>query len=121
MKLKFYAGLSVYYEDNPNAHITTAFSPIVGNPNTGTSPVSSDATIIGLDYWENADVTVALVDCHLAVKYHNKYRKQGFTWDFTDYKPHVTLSKGNRVGEFQHLLGTILPVYQEYRRIVVDE
>jgi hypothetical protein len=112
---KFTAALKV---DDPtiDGHITLCFCDAKKGGKFSTSPVKGIATVIDAEYWEKPDLTVLLIDCKFAVERHEYYKSIGYTYDY-EFIPHISVSKGNLVGEFKAMKGEILSVGNEYARI----
>ncbi len=77
---------------------------------------SDIALVTGVEYWKKANVTVLKVDCELAFKRHGYYKHLGYGYDH-EYSPHITVSRGNHVDNFNHLIGQALAITGEYFRV----
>lgn len=97
-----------------NGHITTSFMKVEGKmPKLTTCVNESIATVAEIKYLEDGNVTVAVVDCHLAYSRHNHFNDIGLTYDY-EFIPHITLCSGNKVGDFSHLVGEFAYCGDEY-------
>ena len=75
-----------------------------------------EAVVMNVTYWKEADITVAIVDCKLAVQRHEYYKNAGYGYDH-EFIPHITLGKGNQVDKYSELLYKYFPVGEEYIRL----
>jgi hypothetical protein len=119
----FHTALSVISKGKlKGKHITTMFSEFTGSGKFSTSTSIGNAHIIDVVYWENVDVTVALVDCAFAWDRYEFFTSLGFNYDL-EYQPHITVSKesGNCVEEFKHLIGTSVTIGKEYFKPMYKE
>lgn len=97
-----------------NGHITTSFMKVEGKmPKLTTCVNESIATVVEIKYLEGGNVTVAVVDCHLAHSRRKHFNDLGLTYDY-EFIPHITLCSGNKVVDFSHLVGEFAYCGDEY-------
>ena len=111
---KFTAALNVL-DAQIDGHITLCFCDANKSGKVSTHHGHGIATVIDVVYWERVDLTVALVDCDLAIERHEYYKANGYGYDH-DFIPHITIGKGNLADEMLSLKGDKLVVGNEYVR-----
>lgn len=113
--MKFTAALEL----ENNWHITLCFCD--ANKRLGkvkTWHDSSSVAVIDVQYWSNVDLTVLLVAYDgIVSERHEYYLSNGYTYEKYNYKPHITVAKGDKVSKFQNYIGKNLNVIGEYVRI----
>lgn len=120
-KCYLYTALKTKSRDHDvlNGHITTSFMQIEGKmPKIRTHVEESIAIVTNIEYFNGADVTVAIVDCWLAHRDREKYEEIGITYDH-EFIPHITICNGNKVYDHQTLIGKHAYVGGEYIGFVV--
>lgn len=98
---------------NPSKlHVTMAFMPAVESQyipcDALTGPLPHRSPIMAIEYWEGADVTVAVLNERDWKEARHVYDGLGLLYNGYDFKPHVTLAKGNQcneVEEYEWLVG----------------
>lgn len=102
-----------------NPHITTSFTPVVGKLPKMKSwhfllPWDAcQAKITEVQYWEEPDVTVAVVTAPSALAHYQRMMDLGFVYEL-EYIPHITLCKGRGVDKYASLLGTYCDIIDVY-------
>lgn len=90
-------------------HVTMAFMPAVESQyipcDMLTGPLPSRSPIMAIEYWEGEDVTVAVLNERDWNEARQVYDRLGLLYNGYDFKPHVTLAKGNEVEEYEWLVG----------------
>lgn len=61
------------------------------------------ADIVRIEYWEEANVTVAILDAEFLKDAHQTLVNKGFTYDH-EFIPHITLENGNHVEYYESLI-----------------
>lgn len=127
-KLKLIVTAKVQLEDAPTIlglvginqdklHVTMAFMDagpsdyIPADCLTGLLPTRSP--IMAIEYWEGADVTVAVLNERDWAEARHVYDRLGLLYTGYEFKPHVTLAKGNQcneVEEYEWLVGHYVQV-----------
>lgn len=99
------------FNDN-NLHVTMAFMPAATSQylpcDSLTGPLPVRSPIMAIEYWEGADVTVAVLNPRDWAEARQVYDRLGLLYTDYEFKPHVTLAKGNQcneVEEFEWLVG----------------
>ena len=115
-KVFFHTALMVLDNELKDKHITTMFSEFTGKGKFQTSRDDGMAIIKDIVYWEEAGVTVAVVDCDLAVQRYQFFTAQGYHYDYPEYIPHITLeyTKSDTSDKYKHLIGNKYWVGFEY-------
>ncbi len=113
---KFTAALNVIGLSQEDAHITLCFCDAEKAGKFRTSDQEGIATVRAIEYWENINATVLIVDCPLAQKRHEYYQSLGYRYDGFTFNPHITVGEGDLTQDCQHLIGKILNVGEEYAR-----
>lgn len=98
---------------NPSKlHVTMAFMPVAESQyipcDALTGPLPSRSPIMAIEYWEGADVTVAVLNERDWNEARQVYDSLGLLYTGYKFKPHVTLAKGNQcneVEEYEWLVG----------------
>lgn len=95
-----------------NLHVTMAFMPAATSQylpcDSLTGPLPARSPIMAIEYWEGADVTVAVLNPRDWAEARQVYDRLGLLYTDYEFKPHVTLAKGNQcneVEEFEWLVG----------------
>lgn len=122
-KLKLIVTAKVQLEDAPTIlglvginqdklHVTMAFmdaGPSDYIPaDCLTGPLPTRSPIMAIEYWEGADATVAVLNPRDWVEARHVYDCLGLLYTGYEFKPHVTLAKGNQcneVLEYEWLIG----------------
>jgi hypothetical protein len=122
-KLKLIVGARVAFDDCPSVldligfdqsklHVTMAFLDADSTTyipcDSLTGPLPSRSPVMSIEYWEGADVTVAVLNPRDWAEARHVYDRLGLTYAGYDFKPHVTLAKGNQcneVAEYEWLIG----------------
>lgn len=71
-------------------------------------PLPTRSPIMAIEYWEGADVTVAVLNPRDWAEARHVYDRLGLLYTGYEFKPHVTLAKGNQcneVLEYEWLIG----------------
>ena len=110
---KFTSALCI---DGTDLHVTLCFCDAVKSGKFKTSNGRGKGVVIGVEYWESADITVALIDSSFIYDRHEYYKILGYGYDY-NFIPHATLSKGNTVSEHKTMKGDIVILCDEYARI----
>ena len=98
-------------------HITLCFCPAENKKGkVSTWSGISTALVVSVEYWENVDVTVLIMQSDLAHERHEYYKENGYTYGY-EFKPHATVSKGDTKKEHQHLIGSEIKIIGEYVRV----
>jgi hypothetical protein len=120
--IKFTAALRVISERWPGAtktHVTLAFCDVVHAAKIQTSdPRAGDATITAVQYWSGPDITVLLIDSYFVRDRHGYYIENGYQYEGHDFNPHITVTKGNKVEDFEYLIGRQIGLGDEYIRLL---
>ena len=102
-----------------NGHITTSFMAVKGKmPKLSTCVNESVATVVDIKHLVGGDVTVAVVDCHLANSRRSHFESIGLSYDY-EFIPHITICSGNCVDDYQHLVGEFAYCGDEYIGFIV--
>ena len=98
-----------------NGHVTTSFTPLNGDtPKLKTQNTRAEVAYVSrVEYFPKADVTVALVESETAWEDYDYYQRIGFTYDH-EFRPHITLRKGDCVKEYEHLAGELVVMGEAY-------
>lgn len=124
MKVAIYTALAVISEDTKElaGHVTTSFTWVGKKklPKIRLSSASQQCTVTDIEYFESANVTVALVDSGLAKLRHNVFIGIGLEYGY-ELKPHITLCKGNNVSAYYNLVGRKVVLGNEYIGIFTKE
>lgn len=103
--------------DQSKFHVTMAFMDAVPSQyihcDRLTGPMPSRSPIMAIEYWEGADVTVAVLNPLDWAEARHVYDGLGLLYTGYDFKPHVTLAKGNQcneVEEYEWLIGHYVQV-----------
>lgn len=98
-------------------HVTMSFMPAAESQyipcDALTWPLPSRSPIMAIEYWEGADVTVAVLNPRDWAEARHAYDRLGLLYTGYDFKPHVTLAKGNQcneVEEYEWLIGHYVQV-----------
>lgn len=98
-------------------HVTMAFMPAAESQyipcDALTGPLPSRSPIMAIEYWEGADVTVAVLNERDWKEARQVYDSLGLLYTGYEFKPHVTLAKGNQcneVEEYEWLVGHYVQV-----------
>ena len=91
---------------NPSKlHVTLAFMDAGPSPympcDMLTGPLPHRSPIMSIEYWEGADVTVAVLNERDWKEARHVYDNLGLLYNGYDFKPHVTLAKGNQCNEVE--------------------
>lgn len=82
------------------------------------APNSSVGVITDIEHWTTPDgleFTVAIVDCDDIKTRHQEFMDAGCSYDFSEYRPHITLAQGgNYVKEYKELIGQHFTYGSEY-------
>lgn len=126
MSLKMYTGVKLYcvwleqaiisgaiqkppVAIDPLPHVTMSFQDagptgyITADQLTG--PLPSSFTVISVEYWEEPDITVAVLDPMQFKEARECYDRMGLTYLDYPFRPHATLCKGNHIDGLQQLVG----------------
>jgi hypothetical protein len=115
MTVFFSTALKVLNSELKGKHITTMFSPFIGEGKISTSNQVGDAIITDVLFWENANVIVAIVDCPLALERYAFFSNMGYVYDLK-YIAHITIEKTDKDNSnaYKHLIGNKVSVGEEY-------
>lgn len=110
---KFTAALGI---DGTDLHVTVCFCDAVKAGKFRTSTHAGSGTIVKVEYWEQCDLTVAIVDSNFAFDRHEYYKLIGYGYDH-EFIPHATLGSGNLVSEYSGMIGREIVLSGESARI----
>lgn len=103
--------------DSSKLHVTMAFIPAAESQyipcDALTGPLPSRSPIMAIEYWEGADVTVAVLNERDWKEARQVYDSLGLLYTGYEFKPHVTIAKGNQcneVEEYEWLVGHYVQV-----------
>lgn len=103
--------------DSSKLHVTMAFMPAAESQyipcDALTGPLPSRSPIMAIEYWEGADVTVAVLNPRDWAEARHVYDSMGLLYNGYEFKPHATLAKGNQcneVEEYEWLVGHYVQV-----------
>lgn len=98
-----------------NGHITTSFTAVKkGLPKLHTLNQKTEiAFVTEIEYFPGADVTVARVGSDTAWVAFLYYKELGLEYEH-EFKPHITLCKGNYVTLYRHLVGESVIIGDSY-------
>lgn len=103
-----------------HGHVTTSFTEINRKlPKISTVYFAITGVVKSVEYWEESNVTVALLDIPLSHSKQQLYAHQnslidrGFEYGY-EFKPHITLGSGNTADENQDLVGVKVSFGEEY-------
>lgn len=103
--------------DSAKLHVTMAFMPAAESQyipcDALTGPLPSRSPIMAIEYWEGADVTVAVLNERDWKEARQVYDSLGLLYTGYEFRPHVTIAKGNRcneVEEYEWLVGHYVQV-----------
>lgn len=123
MTIKLYAAvvLQSQHETLDGKHITVAFSDVLPTDKLhclqAIESLPIVAVVMAVEYWERADITVARFVAETFEDVKGVFENAGFTYNDHEFKPHVTLDKGNKVSEYEHLVGQCVSPIDTYIRI----
>ena len=124
MKVAIYTALTATSDDTKelNGHVTTSFTWVKSKrlPKIRLSTASQQAIVTGIEYFESANVTVALVESSLAHLRHEVFTTLGLEYEY-ELNPHITLCNGNKVNDYLHLMGRKVLLGNEYVGIYTKE
>lgn len=110
-------GLVPVIIDSAKLHVTMAFMTAAESQyipcDALTGPLPSRSPIMAIEYWEGADVTVAVLNERDWKEARQVYDSLGLLYTGYEFKPHVTLAKGNQcneVEEYEWLVGHYVQV-----------
>lgn len=103
--------------DSAKLHVTMAFMPAAESQyipcDALTGPLPSRSPIMAIEYWEGADVTVAVLNERDWKEARQVYDSLGLLYTGYEFRPHVTIAKGNQrneVEEYEWLVGHYVQV-----------
>lgn len=103
--------------DLAKLHVTMAFMPAAESQyipcDALTGPLPSRSPIMVIEYWEGADVTVAVLNERDWKEARQVYDSLGLLYTGYEFRPHVTIAKGNQcneVEEYEWLVGHYVQV-----------
>lgn len=103
--------------DLAKLHVTMAVMPAAESQyipcDALTGPLPSRSPIMAIEYWEGADVTVAVLNERDWKEARQVYDSLGLLYTGYEFRPHVTISKGNQcneVEEYEWLVGHYVQV-----------
>lgn len=129
MSVYFYTALRALatpYSEPSRGHITTSFTKVEGKmPKLESGnfilPWSiCEAVVTAVEYWAEADMTVAVVNCPSAEKHHLDMVKLGLGYE-KEFIPHISLSKGDTAKQWQDKIGARYAVVDVYCGFVIKE
>jgi hypothetical protein len=102
-----------------NPHVTIAFCDVAHGDKVQTATeIKGSATVTSVEYWSGPDITVLLIHSAIVGIRRKYYVSKGYRYEGNDFNPHITLGKGNRVQDFEHLLGKEILLGKEYVRLL---
>lgn len=75
------------------------------------------AVVQSVEYWPQADITVARFIGETFEDVKDVFTNAGFTYNDHEFKPQVTLCSGDKVEEYSHLVGQCVSPVDTYIRI----
>lgn len=91
--------------DSAKLHVTMAFMPVAESQyipcDALTGPLPSRSPIMAIEYWEGADVTVAVLNERDWKEARQVYDGLGLLYTGYEFRPHVTIAKGNQCNEVE--------------------
>lgn len=103
--------------DSAKLHVTMAFMRAAESQyipcDALTGPLPSRSPIMAIEYWEGADVTVAVLNERDWKEARQVYDSLGLLYTGYEFRPHVTIAKGNQcneVEEYEWLVGHYVQV-----------
>lgn len=130
-KLKLIIGARVAFDRYPSVldlafdesklHVTLAFldagqTTYIPADNL-TGPLPARSPVMSVEYWEGADVTVAVLNPRDWEEARQVYDGLGLTYNGYAFKPHITLAKGNQCNEvpdYEWLVGHYVQILDAY-------
>lgn len=105
-----------------NGHITTTFTEVNKKlPKVCFSGFNACGTVVGIEYWEEPKVTVAIIDCPKLHTLHGGLIKSGLSYEY-EFIPHITLTSGeDKTKDFLKLIDEEVLIYGEYVGTFVRE
>lgn len=111
---------ALHPELDEKAHVTLAFNDVseVSKFPLEFGSVYIISTVFEVVYWEQADVTVLLLsDLNGDVKdLQGYFESLGFTYNL-EFIPHITVSKGDTVEHWSHMIGEDIDLSGVYLKI----
>lgn len=126
MSLKIYAALSAYYKNTnglvEEGHITLAFMTVKETSKLKINSLLPDSIITvkvkDVEYWEKANVTVLVLEENKDISsIQSSLTSAGFIYEHFEFKPHITISKGNVVNNYKSLKETTVYINDLYLRL----
>ncbi len=122
MKVFIYTALQCQSTHEPliGGHITTSFTEANRKlPKIYPSGLKTKGFIMGVEYWPEAKVTVALVSAAGLDELHQRLRNAGLDYPY-EFKPHVTIAYGeDKTSEYQYLIGELIGISGDYIGTVI--
>lgn len=127
MSLKLYTAVSVAFLNAPfflqqlipakHLHVTMSFQDVAEFPysiyaDQLTGPTPQESLVVGLEYWEHNDITVAILHAPDWSEARECFDRMGLTYQQYAFRPHVTLGKG----DLRNLLNSLVG----YRAVSLD-
>ncbi|MGL5014332.1 MAG: hypothetical protein ACRC6V_08605 [Bacteroidales bacterium] len=96
-------------------HITTSFTKVKkGLPKLKTLNTKAEvAFVTDIEYLKGGDVTVARIFSDTAWADFLYYQELGLEYEY-EFKPHITLCKGNHADKYNHLIGESVIMGEAY-------
>lgn len=112
-----YTAVKTYHPeyDELCGHITTSFTEL--SKDTPKIMLFNNGSTLGkvthIEYFPTGNVTVAIIDSERVNEIHADKLKMGLSYQL-EFKPHITIGKGNHVDDHRHLVGAIVSIGYEY-------
>jgi hypothetical protein len=117
--IKFTAALSVI--GMLDKHVTLVFCDPKHTAKIYPVSTMGLCNIVGVEYWENVNKTVLIIDSDFVMQRHLKYIDAGFSYDDYDFRPHIAWCKGDKVQFTKYLINDSLLLGDEsFRFLDVD-
>ncbi len=97
-------------------HVTLAFMQPTRTKKASTTQNTGNGTVIDIVYWENCDLTVALIQSDFVMQRFQYWQSLGYSYEY-EFKPHFTLAKGNCVDYYSYLISKEIVLGEEYFRL----
>lgn len=100
-------------------HITLSFMELKDSsklPKVRTTNETSLCKVVSVEYWEEPNITVAVVESEFVRERHEYYTENGYTYNH-EFIPHFTLGSGDLIGQFGFIRDKEFAVGEEYFRI----
>jgi hypothetical protein len=100
-------------------HVTLSFFEPIGKlPKVETySGFYQEATAIGVEYWEEPDVTVVLLSSPFIDERKKYFERKGYLYEGYEFRAHFTEGSGDLTGSLEDVVGKTFLLGKEYFRV----